>query len=328
MRDVAGILGTRLVFTPPYHPEANGTAERLNQTFTAMVKKFVNDSQTDWDLFLPTITYAYNSSVHETIKVTPFAVVFGTLPPTLLDRFHATEGLVKDRTVWGESMRLKHDSLLAHLREAQDVKAQLLLEKNQEANFFQPFSVGDYVWLKNNGPIGDGKKHKHEVNLLGPYRISEFRSQQTYLLCDVESGKERVSHFSFLTAVDPSTIAQITSRQEGGDEDVAEMSYTTDSIPAKTHESRSKAKRRFKSRVKPVKLDSISTAIPVPLDSKPVAIKSSHSNRKVILVSQPAPDNSRARRHTNRGRESKMPARFLVTLDALQEGGGNDVTAQ
>ena len=106
------------------------------------------------------------------------------------------------------------------------------------------------------------------------------------------------------------------------------MSYTTDSIPAKTHESRSKAKRRFKLRVKQVKLDSISTAIPVPLDSKPVAIKSSHSNRKVILVSQPAPDNSRARRHTNRGRESKMPARFLVTLDALQEGGGNDVTAQ
>ena len=72
---------------------------------------------------------------------------------------------MKDRTVWGESMRLKHDSLLAHLREAQDVKAQILLEKNQEANFFQPFSVGDYVWLKNNGPIGDGKKHKREVNI-------------------------------------------------------------------------------------------------------------------------------------------------------------------
>jgi hypothetical protein len=42
MRDVAAILGIRLLFTALYHPEANGTVERLNQTFTAMVKKFVN----------------------------------------------------------------------------------------------------------------------------------------------------------------------------------------------------------------------------------------------------------------------------------------------
>jgi hypothetical protein len=174
-----------------------------------------------------------------------------------------------------------------------------------------------------------GRKHKHEVNLLGPYRITAFRSQQTYLLCDVESGKERVSLF-FLTAFDPSTIAQIISRKEGkrGNEDAAEISYTTDSIPAKTLESRSKAKRRLKKRVKQANFDSVPTAIPIPLDSKPMAVKSSHSNRKVILVSQPVPENSRARRSTNSGRESKMPALFLVTLDALQEGGGNDVSAQ
>jgi hypothetical protein len=134
--------------------------------------------------------------------------------------------------------------------------------------------------------------------------------------------------FLFLRLLIRLLLLRSLAVKRGGDEDVAEMSYSTDSISAKTHESWSKANRRLKSRVKQVKLDSVSSTIPIPLDSKPVAVKSSHSNRKVILVSQPAPDNSRARRHTNRGRESKMPARFLVTLDALQEGGGNDVTAQ
>jgi transposase InsO family protein len=75
MRDVASILGIHLVFTPHYRSEANGTVERLRQTFTAMVKKLVNDSPTGSYLFPFTITYAYNSSVHETTKATPFAVV-------------------------------------------------------------------------------------------------------------------------------------------------------------------------------------------------------------------------------------------------------------
>jgi transposase InsO family protein len=56
MRDVAAIFGIRQVLTPSYHPEANGTVERLNQTLTAMIKIFFIDSQTDWDLFLPTIS--------------------------------------------------------------------------------------------------------------------------------------------------------------------------------------------------------------------------------------------------------------------------------
>jgi transposase InsO family protein len=328
MRDVTAILGVRLVFTPPYHPQSNGTVERLNQTFTAMVKKFVNESQTDWDLFLPTITYAYNSSVHETTRASPFSVVFGTLPPTLLDRFHATEGLVKDRTTWGETMRSNHDKLLSHLRELQDEKAQILLEKNQEADFFQPYSVGDYVWLKNNGPIGDGKKHKHEVNQLGPYKIVEFRSQQTYLLSDVATGKERVSHFSFLTPVDPTTIASITNHSRGGGEDIAKTSYSTDVQQAVTDGSQNKAKRRYKRTVLPAISDPVPKVSSTTPTILPTVVKSSHNNRKVVLLSELSGDSRSARRSTLSGRQSKMPARYLVTLSASQEGGGNDVTPE
>ena len=72
MKDVASVMNIRLSFTPPYHPQGNGNVERLNRTFTTMVKKYVNESQTNWDLYLPTITYAYNSSEHETTKAKPF----------------------------------------------------------------------------------------------------------------------------------------------------------------------------------------------------------------------------------------------------------------
>ena len=194
MKDVAAILAIRLSFTPPYHPQGNGNVERLNRTFTTMVKKYVNESQTDWDLYLPTITYAYNSSEHEVTKATPFEVVFGRIPPTLLDRFHATEGLVKDRSVWGASIRRAHDELIGQLRQSQDEKADAILQQNINSSFFSPYSVGDFVFLKNNGPIGDGKRHKHDVMLLGPYKIIRFKNQQTFTLSNVKNLTKREAH--------------------------------------------------------------------------------------------------------------------------------------
>jgi hypothetical protein len=193
MRDVAAILTIRLTFTPPYHPQDNGNVKRLNRTFTTMVKKYVNESQTDWDLYLPTITFAYNSSKHEVTKATPFEVVFGRIPPTLLDRFHATEGLVKDRSVWGNSIRKAHDELIGRLRQSQDNKADEILQQNINSSFFSPYSVGVFVFLKNNGPIGDDKRRKHDVILLGPYKIIQFKNQQTFTLSHVKNLTERGS---------------------------------------------------------------------------------------------------------------------------------------
>ena len=38
---------------------------------------FVNDKQTNWPDLVQPIVYAYNTSLHPTIKITPFEVIFG-----------------------------------------------------------------------------------------------------------------------------------------------------------------------------------------------------------------------------------------------------------
>ncbi len=48
MADVIARLSVRQVFTAPYHPQSNGVVERLNGTFTSMVKKYMNEDQTVW----------------------------------------------------------------------------------------------------------------------------------------------------------------------------------------------------------------------------------------------------------------------------------------
>ena len=48
----------------PYKPNLMGLVERFNRTIKDMLAMYVNERQDDWDVFLPMLVYAYNTSVH------------------------------------------------------------------------------------------------------------------------------------------------------------------------------------------------------------------------------------------------------------------------
>ena len=71
------VFGVKHRMTTPYHPQANGLDERYNQTLVNAVAKFSQENRATWDEKLAEIVYAYNTSVHESTKHTPFEVMFG-----------------------------------------------------------------------------------------------------------------------------------------------------------------------------------------------------------------------------------------------------------
>lgn len=76
-------LGIRTQFTTAYHPACNGLVEHINGTIAEMLSHYVSTNQRDWDIYLPLVTFSYNTSQHETTKQTPFYLVYGreaTLP--------------------------------------------------------------------------------------------------------------------------------------------------------------------------------------------------------------------------------------------------------
>ena len=74
------------VFTAPYHPSANGTVERVNQTLANILWKISNSHISKWPLFLPVAVFSYNISVCSTTGHSPSELLCVrklALPPVL-----------------------------------------------------------------------------------------------------------------------------------------------------------------------------------------------------------------------------------------------------
>ena len=52
----------------------NGLDERLNQTLTTALVKFVNENKDDWDVHIKSALFAYRTSKNDSTKLTPFSI--------------------------------------------------------------------------------------------------------------------------------------------------------------------------------------------------------------------------------------------------------------
>ena len=60
-----------------YHPQTNGLDERMNQTVTNVIVKYLNPDQDDWDEHIDAILFSYRTSIHASTKFTPFYLMCG-----------------------------------------------------------------------------------------------------------------------------------------------------------------------------------------------------------------------------------------------------------
>ncbi|KAH9078578.1 hypothetical protein Ae201684P_019659 [Aphanomyces euteiches] len=78
------VLGIDKLSSAAGHPQSQGLVERFNSTLATMLKMYVNSVQTDWDLYLPRLLWAYRTAYHETLGDTPYFCLFGRDPISLL----------------------------------------------------------------------------------------------------------------------------------------------------------------------------------------------------------------------------------------------------
>lgn len=71
------ILTVQHMKTAVYHHQANGMVEKMAKTVEEVLSMYVSNHQRDWDVLLPYVTFAYNTSIHSSTGRTPFILMYG-----------------------------------------------------------------------------------------------------------------------------------------------------------------------------------------------------------------------------------------------------------
>ena len=77
MAEVNRLLSIKAIFTSPYHACCNGMVERFHAVLKAMLKKLCLDKPSDWHRYLPSVLFAYREIPNDTLKFSPFELLYG-----------------------------------------------------------------------------------------------------------------------------------------------------------------------------------------------------------------------------------------------------------
>ena len=152
--------------TSAYHPHCNGQTERFNHTMYAMRAQYVEKNQTDWDLWLPSVLFAYRTSDHSFTGHSPYEMVFGRSPKQPID-FQ----IPKVQPDFTPAPTLSYFSALKEtLKNAHDdARDQLSTAQHHQKEYYdqqvnaERFSVGDRVLVYDPVNRGFPKFQKHYV---------------------------------------------------------------------------------------------------------------------------------------------------------------------
>ena len=181
------ILGIDKRTSTGYHPETQGLDERVNGTLIKIVRMYVNEFQSDWDSKLKYALFAYRTSYHETIKDSPFYLIYGRDARTPLDikfinpRYKVKKGSVVDYRrnivdVWRRSRLLVANELSL-------AQTKIISSKANDRRIEVEFEIGSPVWVycyfrKRNED--DPRIAKLAYKWHGPFRILKKISMNVY----------------------------------------------------------------------------------------------------------------------------------------------------
>jgi transposase InsO family protein len=196
IRAITELIGCQHVFSTPYHPQTNGQTERWNSTFATQLAKYCNADRNNWDIYLPSIVYAYNHGVHHSTGFTPYQLAFGRQPRHPFETSRSTFVFKKPYDYWTQVISYKKVAL-------QQAKNHIIHHQEQSKaryDIHRPhpqYKVGDSVWLK----ILHGRS-KLGARYYGPGRITQVLTPVSYMVED-DTGRSFQVHSSTLKPVYP-----------------------------------------------------------------------------------------------------------------------------
>ena len=90
VEELCSAFGIQKCRTTAYHAQCNGQVERFHQTLFRMIGKLSADKKAQWELHLPELLQAYNSTQSAVTGYSPHYLMFGRRPCLPVDFFFPT----------------------------------------------------------------------------------------------------------------------------------------------------------------------------------------------------------------------------------------------
>lgn len=181
-KELHRLLDVKLAMSTAFHPQTDGQTERANRTLITMLRAFVDQRQTNWDICLSAAEFATNNATNASTGVSPFFLNTGqhpVLPMSLLTPAPGPLPAVNDfvRTQ-SEALILAKESLAT----AQDRQAAQADNHRRDHDF----KIGDRVLLNLENITLPADRTRTSQKLLarfaGPHTIVEQLSPVSFRL--------------------------------------------------------------------------------------------------------------------------------------------------
>ena len=172
LHEIYRLMGIHKTSTTAYHPQTDGLVERFHRTLTSMLSKTTQPGGVDWDDRLPYVLFSYRCCEQESIRESPFFMVYGRDPVLPID-----EALSEPADRCYQDADDYRSTVLSNLQNAWSAakknveQAQKRQKKQHDKKSRMPiFSEGDRVFVFM--PAAKScKAYKFARPFHGPYRI-------------------------------------------------------------------------------------------------------------------------------------------------------------
>ena len=176
-----------------YHPQSNGQV----QTVKAMVSCFVAEHNDDWDLCLDQVMYAYDTSVNESTKHTPFEIMFGRQATKLIDNM---ETKLDSTPVTNEAVHKDIETIKENQSQINKyVESNLIESRQRQKSYYDKktcaktnLNIGDLVLYKNFRKMG------LEPNFIGPLKLIQINKDYKFVIKNLNDDLTRTVHYDQL----------------------------------------------------------------------------------------------------------------------------------
>jgi transposase InsO family protein len=195
--ELCKLLEIKKTRTSTRNPKCNGQAERFMKTLTRMIRAYLKNEQTEWDLNLGCLAAAYRATQNDSTKLTPNLVMLGRevrLPAEIA--FGSSTCTQEKVSSYGEYVEhLKKRLQKAHqiCRENLNNKTKRQKEAYDVNQSFTNYQKGDIVWYLQN-PKKENVCPKLVMPYNGPFIIMNKLNNQNFKVQFSKCGKSQIVH--------------------------------------------------------------------------------------------------------------------------------------